>query len=435
MQNIETLIEKYSTNIPRYTSFPTVPDWKNNINQSEWCKLFSQNIQNPISLYIHIPFCHKLCTFCACNKFVTDNYENAIKYIFALENEILKYRENVGFEKNFVSQFHIGGGTPTFLKPKEMNALFAMLDKYFIFENGAEKSIEAHPEFTNNDQILTLKHHGFNRISFGVQDFTPKVQEIINRRQSYENIANLCKFAKDVGFDSINLDFIYGLPLQTKESIDEIIRGVKELMPNRIAFYGYAHVPWKDGTLQRKFSDDDLPSPQERLQMFIQGKKGFEEIGYKAIGMDHFALPNDELCKSYANNTLHRNFMGYTVKHSQTLMGIGVSAISELPNAYKQNTKNLTDYYKNQEIIETSHLLSQDELLQKTQILEIMTKFQTKTQQLTPNLQIMLEDGLITHENQTLKVTEIGKMFVRNVAAEFDMHRKEKTEQKFSKSV
>ena len=432
---LEQLIEKYNTNIPRYTSFPTVPDWQKNINQAEWYHIFSQNIQKPISLYIHIPFCHKLCTFCACNKFVTDNYQNAINYIHILENEIFNYQKNIGFEKITVNQLHIGGGTPTFLKPKQMEELFLMLEKYFIFENGAEKSIEAHPEFANNEQILTLKSHNFNRISFGIQDFTAPVQEIINRKQSYENIVQLCKFTKSVGFESINLDFIYGLPLQNENSIEKIIEGTQELMPSRIAFYGYAHVPWKDGTLQRKFSDSDLPSPKQKLAMFIQGKKGFEKLGYKPIGMDHFALKTDDLFKSYNNKTLHRNFMGYTVKHSQTLLGLGVSAISELPNAYKQTTKNLIFYQKNQEAIETSHILTNEEITQKNQILEIMTTFQTKSEKLTPGLEAMIDDGLISYSKNTIKVTETGKMFVRNIAAEFDMHRKNKAINQFSKSI
>jgi oxygen-independent coproporphyrinogen-3 oxidase len=435
MHNIEDLIAKYNTNIPRYTSFPTVPDWKNNITQQIWVENFAQNLTKPISLYIHIPFCHKLCTFCACNKFVTDNYDNAVQYIDALEREILAYKNQIGFEKIKVTQFHIGGGTPTFLKPKEMGQMFLMLEKYFTFDNGGEKSIEAHPEFTTTQQITVLKEYGFNRISFGVQDFTPEVQEIINRKQSYENIKMLCNFAKNIGFNSVNLDFIYGLPLQNANSITQTIAGVREIMPERIAFYGYAHVPWKDGTLQRKFSDNDLPSPTERLHLFIQGKEGFEKIGYKAIGMDHFALPNDELYTSYANGTLHRNFMGYTVQYSNTLLGIGVSAISETSNAYKQNTKNLSEYYRNQTAIETGHLLTREEMTQKTKILEIMTQFQTTTQTLTPNLQTMLEDGLITFQNESIVVTEIGKIFVRNIASEFDMHRASKTSKQFSQSV
>ena len=432
---LEQLIAKYNTNIPRYTSFPTVPDWQKNINQAEWYHLFSQNIQKPISLYIHIPFCHKLCTFCACNKFVTDNYQNAINYINTLESEILNYQKKIGFEKITVNQLHIGGGTPTFLKPKQMEELFLMLEKYFIFESEAEKSIEAHPEFANNEQILTLKSHNFNRISFGIQDFTAPVQEIINRKQSYENIVQLCNFAKSVGLESINLDFIYGLPLQNENSIEKIIEGTKELMPSRIAFYSYAHVPWKDGTLQRKFSDQDLPTPKQKLAMFIQGKKGFEQLGYQPIGMDHFALETDDLFKSYNSKTLHRNFMGYTVKHSQTLLGLGVSAISELPNAYKQNTKNLNLYQKNQASIETSHILTNEEIAQKKQILEIMTTFQTKTEKLTPGLEDMIDDGLISYSKNTIKATEIGKMFVRNIAAEFDMNRKNKAIKQFSKSV
>lgn len=435
MSKLHELVKKYSINIPRYTSFPAFTDWQNNITKDIWVNLLSKNLQEAISLYIHIPFCTKLCTFCACNKIVTDNYQTVHTYIQALEREILNYRKQIGFDKINVRQFHIGGGTPTFLHPAEMETLFKMLDKYFIFEDEAEKSIEAHPEFTKIEQIKVLQNHGFNRISFGIQDFTPQVQHIINRVQSYKNICNLIDFSRKSGFISVNLDFIYGLPLQNEQSIAKTLEGVKEIMPERIAYYGYAHVPWKSGTLQRKFSEADLPTPQDRISMFIQGKQGFEDLGYQAIGMDHFAQSHDELAQSYQNGTLHRNFMGYTVKCSSTLLGLGVSAISELPSAYKQNTKSVSKYYDDTTAIDTSHILTEDELQSKEKILEIMTKFQTKIEKLTPNLEIMLKDGLVTYTEGLLVATEIGKMFVRNIAAEFDVHRKNTESKRFSQSV
>ena len=432
---MQGLIEKYSANIPRYTSYPTVPDWKNNITHEQWYEEISPCLTHEgISLYIHIPFCTKLCTFCACNKLVTENYENVQRYILAIEKEILEYQNIIGFGKVTVKQFHIGGGTPTFLRPQEMDALFQMLDKYFTFEKKAEKSIEAHPEFTTKEQILTLRQWNFNRISFGIQDFSPKVQEIINRQQSYENIIELTHFARQEGFASINYDFIYGLPLQDESCIDGILMGVKKAKPDRIAFYGYAHVPWKS-TLQRKYSETDLPTPQERLSFFMQGKKGFEVLGYSVIGMDHFALPSDELALSYQNGTLHRNFMGYTVQHTNALLGLGVSAISETPNAYRQNTKSLAKYYKDHTSIETSHLLTKEENIVKKQIMQIMTQFSVKTGNLTNALKEMKNDELLTYTDGEIKATELGKSFLRNIAVELDINRKKGEGKQFSQSV
>ena len=435
MDNIHTLISKYSGNIPRYTSYPTVPDWKNNINYTEWLQQITPSLINEsISLYLHIPFCNKLCTFCACNKLVTENYENVHRYISAIEQEILEYKKHVNFKKITVRQFHIGGGTPTFLRSQEMESLFKMLEKYFKFEENAEKSIEAHPEFTTKEQISTLKKWGFNRISFGIQDFNPQVQEIINRKQSYRNILELTQFARENEFFSINYDFIYGLPLQNSQCIEQIVNGVREAKPDRIAFYGYAHVPWKSA-LQRKYSENDLPTPQERLNLFMQGKQGFETLGYNSIGMDHFALSTDDLYLSYKNGTLHRNFMGYTIKHTNTLLGLGFSSISETPNAYKQNTKNLAKFYKDQTLIETSHLLSQVEIHTKKHIMQIMTQFFTHCNAITPQLEEMQKDGLLEHKNGKIHVTELGKAFLRNIAVEFDINRKNRESGKFSQSL
>jgi oxygen-independent coproporphyrinogen-3 oxidase len=432
---MQALVQKYSGNIPRYTSFPTVLDWKNNINYSEWIhKITPYLIHESVSLYLHIPFCTKLCTFCACNKIVTENYENVHRYIFAIEQEILEYKKHINFGKITVKQFHIGGGTPTFLRPQEMEMLFQMLEKYFEFEKSAEKSIEAHPEFTTKEQISTLKKWGFNRISFGIQDFNPQVQEIINRKQSYKNILELTHFARENDFNSINYDFIYGLPLQNSHCIDQIIDSVREAKPDRIAFYGYAHVPWKSA-LQRKYSSNDLPNPQERLGLFMQGKQGFEALGYHSIGMDHFALPTDDLYISYHNSTLHRNFMGYTIKHTNALLGLGVSSISEIPNAYKQNTKNLTKFYNDHTLIETSHLLLKEEVVAKKQIMQLMTQFFTECVTLTPPLKEMQQDGLLEHRDGQIYATKLGKAFLRNIAVEFDINRKSGESGKFSQSV
>ncbi len=435
------LILKYNKQIPRYTSFPTVPEWKKNLNHEQWLvELKKEDFTKPVSVYIHIPFCYKICSFCACNKVLLENPEYITKYLKALEKEIAYYKEALGLEKTglkkiLVSQLHFGGGTPTTIPASQMERMITMLSQYFEYTSDCEKSLEAHPEFTTRDQISVLASHNFTRISFGIQDFTHKVQKAIGRVQSYEKITEIVKYTKKVGIGQINFDYIYGLPFQNKNCISDMLTKTAELSPDRIAFYSYANVPWKSAG-QKKLNDG-LPTPEAKLEMFLQGKEGFEGLGYEAIGMDHFAKKNDTLFKAMEAGNLHRNFMGYTTKSSNVLLGFGVSSISETPNGYKQNEKSLLKWQEDFFLIENSHNLSEDEAKMKQIILSVMTNFQAPINLVNaeklPQMHEMVEDGLIIIDGEILKVTQIGRLFLRNIAYLFDYHITR--EQKFSASV
>lgn len=435
------LILKYNKQIPRYTSFPTVPEWKKNLSQEQWLEeLKKEDFTKPVSIYIHIPFCYKICSFCACNKVLLENPEYITKYLKALEKEIVYYKEALGLEKTglkkiLVSQLHFGGGTPTTIPASQMERMLTMLSQYFEYTPNCEKSLEAHPEFTTKEQISVLASHNFTRISFGIQDFTHKVQKVIGRVQSYEKITEIVKYTRKVGISQINFDYIYGLPFQNKNCISDMLTKTKELSPDRIAFYSYANVPWKSAG-QKKLNDG-LPTPEAKLEMFLHGKEGFESLGYEAIGMDHFAKKNDPLFQAMAMGNLHRNFMGYTTKTSNVLLGFGVSSISETPNAYKQNEKSLLKWQEDFCLIENSHKLSEFEVNLKSIILSVMTQFQAPinlvNEEKLPQIQEMVEDGLIVIEDEILKVTQKGRIFLRNIAYLFDSHISQ--EQKFSTSV
>ena len=438
------LILKYNKQIPRYTSFPTVPEWKKNLNHEEWLEgLKSEYTTTPVSVYIHIPFCYKICSFCACNKVLLENPEYITKYLKALEREIVIYQDALLPAKNseantnkiLVSQLHFGGGTPTTVPASQMERMLTMLSQYFEYTPNCEKSLEAHPEFTTKDQISVLAKHNFTRISFGIQDFTHKVQKAIGRVQSYEKITEIVKYTRKVGIGQINFDYIYGLPFQNKNCISDMLTKTAELSPDRIAFYSYANVPWKSAG-QKKLNDG-LPTPEAKLEMFLQGKEGFEGLGYEAIGMDHFAKKNDPLFHAMEAGNLHRNFMGYTTKSSNVLLGFGVSSISETPSGYKQNEKSLLKWQENVTAIENSHRLSENEAKMKQIILSVMTKFQAPINLVNaeklPQMNEMLADGLIFIDSDTLKVTEKGRLFLRNIAYLFDENIMK--EQKFSASV
>ncbi len=430
------LILKYNKQIPRYTSFPTVPEWKKNISHEQWLfELKTQDFTKAISVYIHIPFCYKICSFCACNKILLENPEYITKYLKALEREVVHYKEELGLEKIPVSQLHFGGGTPTTVPASQMERMLTMLSQYFEYTPNCEKSLEAHPEFTTKEQISVLVKHNFTRISFGIQDFTHKVQKAIGRVQSYEKITDIVKYTRKVGITQINFDYIYGLPFQNSNCITDMLSKTKELSPDRIAFYSYANVPWKSSG-QKKLNDG-LPTPQAKLEMFLQGKEGFEGLGYEAIGMDHFAKKDDPLFQAMKTGTLHRNFMGYTTKHSNVLLGFGVSSISETPNGYKQNEKFLLKWQENVTAIENSHKLSENQVKMKQIILSVMTKFQAPVSlvntEKVPEMNKMLADGLLVIDGDILKVTQNGRIFLRNIAYLFDDHITQ--EQKFSTSV
>jgi oxygen-independent coproporphyrinogen III oxidase len=432
------LVKKYNNSVPRYTSYPTVPFWKDDIDIGKWEEQFSRqvmeyNIVKGISLYVHLPFCESLCTYCGCNKKITTNHSVEEHYLEAIEKEWKRYRKLMK-QTPIIREIHLGGGTPTFFTPQNLQRLLGALTKSSIIHPSHEFSIEGHPNNTTKEHLETLYFLGFRRISYGVQDLDPGVQRIINRIQSVDNVQKATENARITGFDAVNFDLIYGLPLQTIESIEKTIRQVIELKPERIAFYSYAHVPWTSKG-QRLFNESDLPSAEEKIQLYMRGKELLLDSGYYDIGMDHFALPQDELSKAKQNGKLHRNFMGYTTQHSGLLLGLGVSAISDLGNAFAQNEKTLHNYYAcvNEEkpAVKRGFFLNDEDLAFRKYIKDIScngsTLFQPEHLPLLeefsfPQLREPLADGLVEYDSKELHLTEKGHFFIRNICSAFDLY-------------
>jgi len=341
------LVSKYNKPTPRYTSYPTVPYWDERLTLSQWkesvrSSFIQSNDKEGMSLYVHLPYCESLCTYCACNTRITVNHSVEEPYILALLEEWALYLEV--FEGTpRIKEIHLGGGTPTFFSPAHLKQLLEGILATSMVCEDAEFSFEAHPDNTTKEHLETLYNLGFSRVSFGIQDFDIQVQDAINRFQSFEQVQEVVGLARSIGYKSINFDLVYGLPFQTKKSVIDTINAVNLLRPERIAFYSYAHVPWlKPG--QRKFTEKDLPVDVEKRMLYEIGKEKFLENGYEEIGMVHFALPNDALTKAMHGKTLHRNFMGYTHNYTQLLIGLGASSISDTWFAFGQNLKKVEDY-------------------------------------------------------------------------------------------
>lgn len=431
------LIKKYNIPGPRYTSYPTVPHWYNSPSNSAWADAIkasfeASNLKDGISIYIHLPFCSSLCTYCGCNTRITTNHAVEEPYITTLLKEWKLYL-NIFTETPRIKEIHLGGGTPTFFSPQNLKRLLDGITENAILCDDVALGFEGHPNNTSREHLQTLYDIGFRRVSFGIQDFDPRVQMIINRIQPYEKVLEATKNAREIGYTSINYDLIFGLPLQTLESIDETIAKVNELRPDRIAFYSYAHVPWlKPG--QRSFSDEDLPTDTEKRALYELGKKRFEEMGYVEIGMDHFALKTDELYIAAQNKTLHRNFMGYTPYHTRLMIGLGASSISDSWTAFVQNVKKVEDYTTMVERGEfpffKGHFLTPQDLILRKHILNLMCHLQTDwtTEDLNNpaiykglrKLEEMEKDGLVILNPKQLIITEKGRPFVRNVCMCFD---------------
>jgi len=338
------LISKYNQPVPRYTSYPTVPFWNNEVAPQQWHLLFkqtftAQNAMEGISLYIHLPFCESLCTYCGCNKKITTNHAVEEVYVEALLKEWNLYIQLMG-ERPRLREIHLGGGTPTFFSPARLARLLESIMKTGNIPADAQFSLEGHPNNTTREHLDELYRLGFRRISYGVQDLDPRVQQVINRIQPFDKVQRATEEARSAGFTAVNFDLIYGLPLQTVDSIEQTISQVCSLGPDRIAFYSYAHVPWASRG-QRLFSEADLPGAAEKLDLYLRGKDLLTAAGYADIGMDHFALPQDELFKAKAERKLNRNFMGYTTQSSGLLLGLGVSAISDLNTVVLRRIINL----------------------------------------------------------------------------------------------
>jgi oxygen-independent coproporphyrinogen-3 oxidase len=435
-----SIVQKYNVPGPRYTSYPTVPyweeekfhleDWKNTLLQS----FKESNASEGISLYIHLPFCESLCTFCGCNKRITKRHEVEDTYITAVIKEWRLYCDLFP-RKPIIREIHLGGGTPTFFSPENLERLINGIVQYATIATEHEFSFEGHPNNTTKKHLQTLYDLGFRRVSFGVQDYSIEVQEAIHRVQPFHNVAKVTFWAKEIGYTSIGHDLIFGLPFQSLEAIKDTIDKTKSLQPDRLAFYSYAHVPWIKGNGQRGFKDDDLPKDDEKRLLYEEGKKQLAQNGYHEIGMDHFALENDSMFISFKEGKLHRNFMGYTASKTQLMIGLGVSSISDSWYSFAQNEKTLEDYYthlaEDQLPVFRGHLLSAEDLIIRRHILNLMCQFTTswkdkaldfpELSSVLANLEEMREDGLLTIQDDTITVTEKGKPFVRNICMAFDL--------------
>ncbi len=434
------LINKYNVAGPRYTSYPTVPYWNQDLFslqlwKEQLIKAFKESNQTEgISLYIHLPFCESLCTFCGCNKRITKRHEVEQPYIKALLKEWNLYC-NLFDEKPIIKELHLGGGTPTFFSTENLTLLINGLKAKADLATNYEFSFEGHPNNTTKAHLQTLYNLGFRRVSFGVQDYNPIVQKAIHRVQPFTNVKRVTEQARAIGYTSVGHDIIFGLPFQTEAHVTETINKTKALLPDRIAFYSYAHVPWIKGNGQRGFKDSDLPSANSKQKQYQLGKELLANAGYEDIGMDHFALPSDQLYKASKTETMHRNFMGYTASKTKVMIGLGVSSISDSWYAFAQNEKSLEAYYQHieKDIIPVfrGHILSKEDLIIRQHILNLMCHFKTswinnglyfeEIPEVITKLKEMQEDGLVNIELNQIFITEKGKPFVRNICMAFDL--------------
>lgn len=432
------LIRKYNQQGPRYTSYPTVPYWdKEPPSAATWQDhvrrtFAATNATEGLSLYIHLPYCESLCTYCGCNKRITVNHAVEGPYIDALLAEWAMYRATFA-ERPRIREIHLGGGTPTFFHPDQLQRLIeGLLENAEVHPNHAF-SFEGHPNNTTRAHLQRLYDLGFRRVSFGIQDFDPKVQKVINRIQPLEKVVEVTEAARAIGYTSVNYDLIYGLPLQKRQNIIRTFRQVEKLRPDRIAYYSYAHVPWKSAG-QRAYSEADLPVAEEKRQLYIIGAEMMMEMGYKAIGMDHFALPEDPLYRALKQGNMHRNFMGYTEHDTRLLIGLGVSAISDCGTAFAQNKKvveaYMDDIAQGEMAIFKGHLLTETDRILRAHITNLMCRYETSWAQ--PDMQCpelfeglqrmagMEAEQLLKIENGGIKVSTAGKPFIRNVCMHLD---------------
>lgn len=438
-----SLIQKYNVPGPRYTSYPTVPYWDETTFSAEnWKKSFIQsfsesNSSEGISLYIHLPFCESLCTFCGCHKRITKRHEVENPYIEAVLKEWNLYCDLFP-EKPIIKEIHLGGGTPTFFSPENLEHLINGIFKRAEKAKEHEFSFEGHPNNTSREHLQKLYDLGFRRVSFGVQDYSEKVQKAIHRIQPFHNVAKVTFWAKEIGYTSISHDLIFGLPFQSLENIIDTIEKTKALSPDRLAFYSYAHVPWIKGNGQRGFKDEDVPKDDEKRRLYEVGKQLLAKKGYHEIGMDHFAIKKDSMFSAFQEGKLHRNFMGYTSSKTQLMIGLGTSSISDSWYGFAQNEKTLEDYYarlENNEIpVSKGHILSDEDLIIRRHILNLMCQFTTswdenhlyfnEIPEVLIQLQEMENDGLVILQHNAITVTEKGKPFVRNICMAFDLRLK-----------
>ncbi|MEJ7558944.1 MAG: oxygen-independent coproporphyrinogen III oxidase [Pedobacter sp.] len=434
--NIDQLIEKYRVAAPRYTSYPTVPYWEEStFDEQKWSATLVSSFQNSpegLSLYIHLPFCESLCTYCGCNTRITKNHGVEIPYIEAVLKEWSLYVTKLN-SVPAIMEIHLGGGTPTFFSPQNLEMLICGILEQSELLPEAKFSFEAHPGNTTKEHLTTLFNLGFRRLSLGIQDFDLEVQKIINRIQTVESVESTTNLAREIGYHSINYDLIYGLPLQTLKGLSATIEEVIRLKPDRIAFYSYAHTPWvRPG--QRRYTEAHLPDAELKKSLYEMGRGMLTRAGYLEIGMDHFTLLTDSLYQAEQEGRLHRNFMGYTEQPSKILIGLGVSAISDCWTGFAQNVKTVEEYVKivneGRLPVFKGHILTATDLVIRKHILDIMCKGTTEwsAEEISPELataiqrlEALADDGLVLLSDESLQVTSHGKRFLRNICMAFDV--------------
>ncbi len=446
------MLKKYDVPAPRYTSYPTVPYWQEEKpGVEEWMKkVVAAFAKTPkVSLYIHLPYCEKLCTYCGCNKRITKNHKVEEPYIQTVLKEWRMYQALLP-GKPVLQEIHLGGGTPTFFAPENLAELMDGLFDGSIVPDDPEYGFEAHPNSTTKEHLEVLRKKGFRRLSIGVQDFDNEILRIINRQQTYDDVERVTLQSREFGYDSLNYDLIFGLPLQTPENIRDNMDKLRILRPDRLAFYSYAHVPWIKPA-QRAYSEADLPFGSEKRALYELGRTLLEDTGYREIGMDHFALPTDSLTKAMDAGTLHRNFMGYTPKYTRLSVALGASSIGDTWDGFVQNEKTIEDYSatvnEGRFPIQRGHMLTNEDQVLRQHILNVMCRFETNWEQPEQQCESLFEgidrlkeleeDGLLQTGPSNLKVTEAGRPFIRNICMALDARywRKQPEGALFSQSV
>ncbi len=426
---------KYDVPVPRYTSYPTVPQWHRVPSTDEWLASLARAAERPdaaLAVYVHVPFCESLCSFCGCNTVITRDHSREHGYVDLVLAELGRYVSRVpALARQPFRQLHLGGGTPTFLSALALARLADGLgDMLSLDDHTFEGSIEVDPRVTTAAQLATLHDRGFRRVSMGVQDINPDVQHLVNRTQPLEQTSGLCAAAREIGYASVNLDLIYGLPGQSPASMATLAREIVALAPDRLAVYGFARVPWIRPA-QRRFRDDQVPAGADKRELYEAIRAPLLSAGYVEIGMDHFARPSDALATAATERRLHRNFMGYTEVRTTTLLGLGVSAISDTPDCYHQNEKVITTYEArvNEGTIPTyrGHVLSDDDRRRRDAIASLMTTFavdlgQTDVGIDDGRLQALVSDEIVRMDEGLLRVLPDGRPFLRNAAALFDAY-------------
>jgi oxygen-independent coproporphyrinogen-3 oxidase len=451
------LIKKYDRPGPRYTSYPTAPEFKETFGPGEYAThLARADAQRaPLSIYVHLPFCREMCRFCGCNVVATHDRTRADAYLDLLEQEVALVAARLPSRRE-ASQLHWGGGTPTFLDERQLGRCHEILARHFTFTKDVEKAVEIDPAITTRSQIETLARLGFNRISMGVQDFDAKVQEVVGRIQGEKETAELVQAARDAGFQGVNLDLIYGLPYQTPETWKRTLERIIAIHPDRLAVFGFAYVPWSKPH-QRLLPQEALPKTEQRVELFLGAVEAFTRAGYRLIGLDHFALQTDELARAQDGGYLYRNFQGYTIRPAPDTVAFGMTSISDIGGAYAQNAHKLKEWGDKVQAgvipVERGAAMSEDDVLRRFVINRVMCLLRLDLGEvearfgaaaraaiegdLRAGVKELADDGLVTFDGALLRVTPLGQLLVRNVAMLFDAYLKKKdgSQRQFSRTV